>query len=51
MKKTIWRSSVEFDEAFGDFWLKLAYLLKLDALLDFLTAKICQLNRLMDRDE
>lgn len=51
MKKTLGRAVNEFDEALGDFGLKLAYWLRIDVLLDFLTAKLNQMGRFLDSKE
>lgn len=44
MKKTLWQHGVEFEETFDEFSLRLAYFLRVDQLLDFLTEKIHRLN-------
>ena len=47
MKKTLWRAGMDFEEAFGDFSLHLAYFLRIDRLFGFLAEKICWLSRWM----
>lgn len=44
MKKTLWQAGIEFEEAFDEFSLRLAYFLRIDQLFDFLTEKLHQLN-------